>query len=612
MAPGWYTGRQQGLDYDEAAKQVAWLATEALRRGLSGASLKPDAGASLAPDLHMLRQYISSILAFHGILTLAACGDAGTALETGSDSDTGSTGAANGSSTGDAPTTAPDAPTTGGSTTGDGTTADSTTGESTTGDAGTGTSDTSTGSSNDPGDSSSGSTTGAEDTTTGANDEACQVQDLLGGPPVVMIDGLVAVPIDIDMVDAKVVLDATAKSALAEATMQFRTGPQDGHPIFDLRQTIVAATLDGAAVPPSALAMHDFGLGLGSGLRILEVELPPCTDHTLHLTYALNKPGAPNSRAITWLFGSTRVKWDLWSSDLYPGRYLEQWFPANLVHDKFSFTLDIELKASNFEHTLVTNGVTELIGASHWKVDYPPTFTALSPMLVLVANDRVFAETHELALANDVKVTLDLYQDFDVGADLAAVTADITGYMNEFIASTGAYAHGDRLTVYIWNEASRSMEYDGAATTRVDALAHELFHSWYGRGVKPASQNDGWIDEAWDMHSVDVGFNGTPLDFNAPPVQLASPSPWNRITPDTAYFEGEQVFAGLAAMLGIPPLRALMADFYAMHVLEVVTTRDLERHIYCASKDPQVLAAFHRFVYGKDGVAPVPPADFCD
>ena len=50
MAPGWYTGRQQGLDYDEAAKQVAWLATEALRRGLSGASLKPDAGAPLAPD----------------------------------------------------------------------------------------------------------------------------------------------------------------------------------------------------------------------------------------------------------------------------------------------------------------------------------------------------------------------------------------------------------------------------------------------------------------------------------------------------------------------------------------------------------------------------------
>ena len=42
MAPGWYTGRQQGLDYDEAAKQVAWLATEALRRGLSG--VEPDPG----------------------------------------------------------------------------------------------------------------------------------------------------------------------------------------------------------------------------------------------------------------------------------------------------------------------------------------------------------------------------------------------------------------------------------------------------------------------------------------------------------------------------------------------------------------------------------------
>lgn len=38
-----------GLDYHEAAKQVAWLATEALRRGLSGVELKPDAGSLLAP-----------------------------------------------------------------------------------------------------------------------------------------------------------------------------------------------------------------------------------------------------------------------------------------------------------------------------------------------------------------------------------------------------------------------------------------------------------------------------------------------------------------------------------------------------------------------------------
>ena len=541
----------------------------------------------------MLRQLISSILALHGLLTLAACGDAGTGAETDSDGS-----ATSGEpSTGESPTTTPDEPTTG----------DSATDDSPTGDASTG--DATTGSSGDP---TTDSSTGTGGSTTGVNDEACATPDLLAGPPVETVDGLVAVPIDITTVDAKVVIDAATKTALAEATMLFRTGSQDGHPIFDLRQEVVTATLDGTPVDPLELALHDFGLGLDFGLRILERELPACTDHTLVLTYAIEQPNAPESRAMVWQPGSTRVKWDLWSTDLYPGRYLEQWFPANLVHDKFAFGLDLELKASDFEHTLVSNGAVELIGASHWKVDYPPTFTALSPMLVLVANDRVVAQTQELALANDVKVTLDLYQDFDVGADLTAVTADITETMDEFIASTGAYAHGDRLTVYLWNEATRSMEYDGAATTRVDALAHELFHSWYGRGVKPASQNDGWIDEAWDVHSVDFGFNEAPLDFDAPPVELASPSPWNRITPTTAYFEGEQVFAGLAAMLGIPVLRALMADFYGMHVLEVVTTRDLERHIYCASSDPQVLATFHRFVYGEGGVAPAPPANFCD
>ncbi len=38
-----------GLEYHEAATQVAWLATQALRRGLSGVELKPDAMLAAGP-----------------------------------------------------------------------------------------------------------------------------------------------------------------------------------------------------------------------------------------------------------------------------------------------------------------------------------------------------------------------------------------------------------------------------------------------------------------------------------------------------------------------------------------------------------------------------------
>jgi len=44
------------------------------------------------------------------------------------------------------------------------------------------------------------------------------------------------------------------------------------------------------------------------------------------------------------------------------------------------------------------------------------------------------------------------------------------------------------------------MEYDGGTTTGQAALQHETYHSWWGRGLKPASQPDAWIDEGWTFY----------------------------------------------------------------------------------------------------------------
>ena len=35
------------------------------------------------------------------------------------------------------------------------------------------------------------------------------------------------------------------------------------------------------------------------------------------------------------------------------------------------------------------------------------------------------------------------------------------------------------------------MEYDGATTAAVGAVEHEVLHSWFGRGIKPARASDG-------------------------------------------------------------------------------------------------------------------------
>lgn len=478
-----------------------------------------------------------------------------------------------------------------------------------TGDIDTSTGDISTTSTSDTSDT----TATTADQTTGDLDDDCGAAELIHAPPAAEVDGLTAVPIDIFKNTAVVTIDAATKKVTAVATLEFRLGPVGGDPLFDLRQPVLTAELDGQSIPPQLLAAHDLGGGPGAELRVLAADLPPCSAHTLVLTYEIIKPNAPQSKAIVWEGDTTRLKWDSWNSDLWPGRYLESWFPANLIYDHFPFTLELTLLNSNFPHALATNGALEQLADHHWKISYPGQYTALSPMFVLVAESRVDRSTVELDLVDATSLTLELWKDKDVPTTLPEFQAILAPVLDDLVTTVGPYPHGDRFVAYAWNDPSRSMEYDGATTTTPESADHETFHSWWGRSVKPATQNDGWIDEAWDMHSVTVGFNETPIDMFADPVTLSPKNPWIRITPGESYTVGEQVFAGIGAMVGTPALRAAMTEFYTAHTHDQVTTAQLEQHLFCVlNNEAGVRAVFHRFVYGYDGEpAPVPP-DFCD
>jgi aminopeptidase N len=169
--------------------------------------------------------------------------------------------------------------------------------------------------------------------------------------------------------------------------------------------------------------------------------------------------------------------------------------------------------------------------------------------------------------------------------------------------------HGDRFTTVIW-AAERGMEYDGATTASVPALEHEVFHSWFGRGIKPARASDGWIDEAWTTWSTSTReggrFQSEELPPDDPPVVLCPPSPWSRHTPTESYRQGARLMAGLAHLLGGPErLRQAMATWYRQNAGGFVTTDNLESHLTAwSSKD--VAALFNRYVHGKEDETATP------
>src|SRR3954454_15383577 len=60
--------------------------------------------------------------------------------------------------------------------------------------------------------------------------------------------GLLAVPIHIRHLRASVVLDAATRRGSVDAIMSYQVGPMSGCPLFDLRQSIDQAWLDGRSV----------------------------------------------------------------------------------------------------------------------------------------------------------------------------------------------------------------------------------------------------------------------------------------------------------------------------------------------------------------------------
>ncbi len=419
--------------------------------------------------------------------------------------------------------------------------------------------------------------------------------DKAKAPPPLEVDGLVGMPIDILSVRGEILFDGASRSARATAVMEFEmTG--DGMPLFDLRQEIERLVVNGVEVEAELAAAHQVSHACGT-MRILQQELPAGAVHTLELEYPLEKPMSPRSQDIGW--GENGLNWDTFFSDLNQGRYLEMWMPANLLYDRFALELELELTGLEQDHELVTNGAIEERGRHHWKLRFPDTNTAFSAMIVIVPATEV-ERSQSTVKVGKRRFTVDVCRRKDASGDLDRVHDMVADDLKEFSETVGPWPHGDTIPVLIWR-GGRSMEYDGATTSSVGALRHELHHSWWGRGVKPASQNDGWFDEAWTVYSADrEGPRGTQQE--GPPVELCSSDPYNRTTPGASYRAGSAFFARVAKEIGPKKLDRLMAEFFELHVHDPVSTQQLEQHLAERSKKPkQVRQLFHRYVYGKEG-----------
>jgi hypothetical protein len=413
-------------------------------------------------------------------------------------------------------------------------------------------------------------------------------------PSPVSLDGRLVVPVDVARVEARITFDVASEEALVEAAVDFTVGNCDGRPALDLRQPVDVLRCDGRELPGEAFSPQDLGGGPGAEMRVLDSALVSQSRHRLDLRYRLTTPAAVGAEPIGWT--GDGVRFDFWMSDLHPGRYLEMWLPAGLCHDRFELQLEVVVDGGG-PHRVVTNGEEREVGRNRWLIEYPATFTSLSPMFVL----RPSHEIELRRLRGPIEIVTAKVAESD--ADLEACEADVASWLAYNEHRYGPWVHGDRFTCVLWGPG-RGMEYDGATTAAVGAVEHEVFHSWFGRGIKPARASDGWIDEAWTSWATNSRrreqgrFWVEELTLEEPPVLLYPPHEWSRHTPIESYQEGSRLFAGIAHRLGgAPQMRSAMAAWYRENAGGFVTTDDLEE--FLTRRNRGISALFARYVHGR-------------
>ena len=239
---------------------------------------------------------------------------------------------------------------------------------------------------------------------------------------------------------------------------------------------------------------------------------------------------------------------------------------------------------------------------------FPPTFTAFSHLLELRAKDTVDALSGSVSLPiSGSNVNIETWKlATNTMANLAVELNNIKNYLVSNENSIGPYIHGNRFVAFLRDVYGSGMEYDGGTTSSPDALSHETFHSWWGRGIKPASQPDGWFDEAITTYNDQGASASQSFNFADQPILLRQSNPWARVTSGNAYTDGCRFLKGIAAKITANTMNNLLDNFYKKFRKKSFTTMNIEEYLTSRSGNPQIVDAFHRFVYGYADPATAP------
>lgn len=320
--------------------------------------------------------------------------------------------------------------------------------------------------------------------------------------------------------------DVGAKSASAVALIELKS-LESGHLIFDSLTEPMSITLDGqkttatlTKTPNNETSVRVIDLASSAGLHTLKIQLP--------LTNMLN-------------FTDSGVHHGMWFGDLEDRAYMERFLPSNFIFDRVPVIYNIHFVGAD-EQIIYSNGKVTKLSATDYSVEFSQDYNFTCQYFHTVPKGTTVDTrfTFKSIDGRDVPVVIYRMEDgTDQSAYLEQLKLKTLSIIDELEKDYGAWPHED-LTIYITASPTGGMEYSGATITSEKALGHELFHSYFARGVMPSDGNSGWIDEALARWR-DNGYQSlTLLDGSS---SMGNHGAYNRVTDRLAYSFGERFMA---------------------------------------------------------------------
>lgn len=396
-----------------------------------------------------------------------------------------------------------------------------------------------------------------------------------------------AVFVDFISADYDITYDASKRLTTVVSTIKFNA-PEAGLPVFD------------AVEPPLDVKLD------GEDVTAMEVKTP--NRETTVRVMGKNVTTGAHTAVITSQIGALveyvqgGIKSAFWTSDLSDRRYLERYMPASFEYDQVKMTFNISFVGTTARQKFYTNGVVREVkraNKSVIQISFPSHFNSSSIFFHTVPEGATQELRWSLRSVDGREIPAVVYSGTNSwGSNLAGLKERATNVFHELEGDYGAWPHA---SLVILNAGSGGMEYCGATMTDASALGHEMFHSYFARGVMPANGNSGWLDEAlasWrdgGYRTLDT-LNGSSMMSNHPY--------YTRTTDMDAYSFGKNFMAYLDGKLkskgGIKPFMRHMVEnrkFAPLFVEEFIKEMN---QFYSVNLDED----FRKYTYGTRKAAP--------